>query len=151
MFRCARFAEFDIIDGGEACEQDIARREMDHAMQNNGWHDMDKERGDLVEGVENHAIAPHGDGNGVIAVGEAVGADEKPLGPWECPDGEHGEQVDKIAKVEKKVMVALPVVSEVTNGHEVGELQREPVVEAGGPGTNEIATDEDVEDGGDEG
>ena len=43
-------------------------------------------------------------------------------------------------------MVALPVIPEVANWHEVGDLQCKPVVEAGGPGTDEIATDENVED-----
>lgn len=43
-------------------------------------------------------------------------------------------------------MVALPVIPKVADWHEVSDLQCIPVVEAGGPGTDEIATDKNVED-----
>lgn len=70
---------------------------MYDTMQGHWWHDMNEERGDLIKRVEYHAISPHSNGNSIVPVGEAIGADEKSLGAWESPDAKHGEQVDKIA------------------------------------------------------
>jgi len=101
--------------------------------------------------VEDEAVPPHDDSDRVVAVGEAVGRDEEPFGAWEEPDGQEGEGVDKVAEVGQKIVVAFTMVSVEADRHEIGELHGEPPVEALRHGSHQIAGDEDVEDGGDEG
>ena len=63
---------------------------MNEAVEGYRGHDVDEEAGNFVEGVKDHAVAPHGNGDGVVAVGEAVGADEETFGVGKDPDGEDG-------------------------------------------------------------
>lgn len=63
-----------------------------------------------------------------------------------CPDRKKGEKVDKVAQVGEEVMVALSVVGDVADGHEVCELDSEPVVEVFRTGADQVAGDEDIED-----
>ncbi len=37
-------------------------------MEGYGRHDVDEEAGYFVEGMEDHAVPPHGDRDGVVAV-----------------------------------------------------------------------------------
>ena len=100
--------------------------------------------------MEDHAVPPHGDCHSIVPVSETVGRDEKALGLWKSPDGKHEEEIDEVAEVSKEIVIALLVVGEEPDGHEICELYGEPVVEASRPGTDEVAADEDVEDGGNE-
>src|SRR5450432_1399617 len=92
--------------------------------------------GDFVEAVEDEGVAPHGDCDGVVAVREAVRANEEALGARGCPDGEEAEYVDEVAEVGKEVVVAFAVVGVPSDGHKVAELCREPEVEAIGVGAD---------------
>lgn len=105
----------------------------------------------LIHAVENQGIPPHGDGRRVVSKGQAVGTDEQPFGTRECPDGEHAEQVDKVAQIGQEVVVSLGVVGIPADGHEIRQLCSKPVVEVLWAGTDEITTDKDVEHTRDEG
>lgn len=80
----------DVVDGGEAGGEDVGGGEMDEAVEGYRGHDVDEEAGDFVEGVEDHTVAPHGDRDGVVAVGEAIGADEEAFRVGKEPDGANG-------------------------------------------------------------
>lgn len=95
--------------------------------------------------MEDQRITPHGDGRGVVSKGQTVSTDEQPLRTREGPDRKHAEQVDKIAQIGQEIVVSLGMIGIVADGHEVGQLRGEPVVEELGAGTDEITTDEDVE------
>jgi hypothetical protein len=83
----------------------------------------------LVHGVKHERVPPHDDCDGVVAHGETVGCNEQALRLWKNPDAQDDENVDKVAQVGKKVVVALLVVGEETDGHEVEELHGVPVRE----------------------
>ena len=59
---------------------------MYHAMQYNWWHDVNEERGDFVQRMEDQAVPPHGNCDSIVAVGQAVCGDEQPFRLWKCPD-----------------------------------------------------------------
>lgn len=125
--------------------------EMDHAVQGGAWHDVNKQTSDFIQGMEDERVSPHGNGDSIVSQSEAESADEETLAGREEPDAEDEEEVDKIAEIGEKVMVANLVILVPANGHEVGELQGVPVVEIGGIGADEVAGQENVQDAGDKG
>lgn len=106
---------------------------------------MNEQRGDFVERVKDQAVPPHSNGYRVVAISETVGGDEEAFRMRECPDRKKHEQIDEIAQVGQKVVVAFLVVGDVTDGHEVCELNRKPVVEVFRSRADQVAGDEDVE------
>ncbi len=64
----------------------------------------------LSKRVEDERVAPHDDGDGVVAEGEAEDGGEEALGVGEDPDGEEEEEVDEVAEVGEEVVVAARVV-----------------------------------------
>ena len=101
--------------------------------------------GNLIQRVKDHRVPPHSYGDGIISISKTVGADEQPLRLRGNPDREQREQVDKVAQIRQKVMVAAFVICIISNGHEVAKLSREPYVEVFGMCSYEISGDEDVE------
>ncbi|KAJ8104601.1 hypothetical protein OPT61_g10671 [Boeremia exigua] len=113
----------DVVDGRVVLFLVLGREQMDDAVERHARHDVDEEtvrlarvfvlRGytpdDLVHGVEDERVAPHDDGDGVVAHDQAVGGDEETLRLGEDPDAEDGEDVDKVAQVGQEVVVALLV------------------------------------------
>jgi hypothetical protein len=140
---------------------------MHKAMERNGGHDMDKETNSLVfflmlkgsmyqpnnfvHRVKNKRIPPHGNGDGIIPISQAVCTDEEALGLREHPDAQDTQSVDKIAEVRKEVMVALLVIGIVAERHEVQELGGVPSGEPIRTAADEISRDEDIHSSGDEG
>lgn len=109
----------DRVDGGEADALERLGEQVHDAVEGDRGHDVDEERGDFVQGVEDEAVAPHGDRDGVVAVREAVGADEQPLALGKHPDREHAERVDKVAQIGEEVVVAPFLVRVHSDRHEV--------------------------------
>lgn len=66
-------------DGGKALALLGWVEKMHNAVQCGARHDVDEERGDLVETVEDQGVAPHDNGYGVVAVGQAVDGCEEAL------------------------------------------------------------------------
>ena len=146
----ARRRGLDVIDGGEVRLLVLGRDEVDQAVERNARHDVDEEAGDLVEAVEHHRVPPHGDGNGVVPEGQAECADEQPFGLRKDPDGQHAEEVHKVAQVRQEVVVSAPVVGVEPDGHEVGQLRSIPQVEQLWVAPEEVAADEHVQHAADE-
>lgn len=77
MFRGTSLAELDIVDCWKAVTKDVGRREMNEAVESYGWHDVNEEARNLVQGMEYQGIAPHGDRDRIIAICQAIRANEK--------------------------------------------------------------------------
>jgi len=92
--------------------------------------------------VEDKRVPPHSDCDGVVAKGQAVRADEQAFRVREDPDAQHAEQVDEVAQISKKVVVASLVVRVNADRHEVEQLQRVPVMEPLWMRADEIPGDE---------
>ena len=106
---------------------------------------MNEERRDLVEGVEDKAVAPHDYRDGVIAEGESVGGEEEPLRIGKAPYRQDREEVDEVAKVGEEVVISSFLVFDQPYRHEKQELYREPIVEVLWDSTDQISRDEDVQ------
>ena len=96
--------------------------------------------------MKHHRVPPHSYGNGVISKGKAVGADKQSFRCREGPDSQHAHEVDKVAKIGQEVMVSALLVGVVSNRHEVQELYGVPDVKILGISSDQVATDEDVQD-----
>ena len=88
-------------------------------MGGGGRRERDCLRGHFIQAVEDEAVAPHGDGDGVVAEGETVGGDEEAFRLREEPDAEDHEEVDEVAEVGEEVVEADFVVVVPAHGHEV--------------------------------
>lgn len=95
--------------------------------------------------MEDEGVTPHCDCDCVVAIREAVGADEEAFRAREDPDGEKCEHIDEVAEICQEVVVAAPLVRIEADRHEINELGRVPVVEPLWMAANEVAGDEDVE------
>lgn len=93
---------------------------MDDTVKCGAGHDVDEQTGDLVHGMEDQRVAPHGDGYCVVAQRQTESADEEAFAAGEEPDAQDHEEVDKIAKVGEEVVVAYLVVLVPANRHEIG-------------------------------
>ena len=56
---------------------------MNQAVQSHAGHDVNEYSGDFFQTVEDHQASPHGQTEGIVSKGEAVGANEKSSGPRE--------------------------------------------------------------------
>jgi hypothetical protein len=106
---------------------------------------------DLVEAVEDERVAPHDDGDRIVAERQTVGSDEQSLGRWKDPNAHHEQEIDKVAEVSQEVMISSSVVGDHPYGHEVDELCRVPDVEVLRKPADEVAAKEDVHDAANEG
>jgi hypothetical protein len=104
----------------------------------------------FIHGMKDQRVPPHDDCDGVVPHGQAVGRDEQALRLRKDPDTQNDEDVDKVAQVCEKVVVALLVVGNEADGHKVEELASVPVWEVFGVQADKIAGDEDVHDSSDE-
>lgn len=111
-----------VIDGSRI-------RQMHQAMQDHGRHNVNEQRRDFIQRVEDQRVPPHGNRPGVIPVGKAVGRYHETAGVWEDPDREQEEDIDKVAEIGEEVVVATLVVGVVADWHEVEQLERVPNVD----------------------
>lgn len=149
MFRCRGRGEFDVVDGGEAGEEELGWEEVHDCVEAGAGHYVDEQsatnqyldksllgecasedlRSDFVQAMEDETVPPHRYGYRVVAEGEAVGGDEEAFGVREEPDAEDHEQVDEVAEVGEEVVVADFVVVVPAHGHEVSTKSRVSLVE----------------------
>lgn len=99
----------------------------------------------LVHTVEDHGVAPHGDCSRIVSEGQAEGANKEPFRVGEDPDTQHAEQIDKVAEIGQEVVVALRMVREVADGHEICQLGAKPYIKVLRASTDQVAADEDIE------
>lgn len=69
----------------------------------------------------------------------------------ECPHGKHTEKVNEIAQISQEIVVSAFVIGVVSDGHEIEQLDRVPYVEVIRISTNQVSTNEDIQDSCDEG
>ena len=119
---------------------------MDDAVQSGARHNVNEQRGDLVETMENERVAPHDDGDGIISKSQAVCCREESLRAGKGPQAQGQEQVDEVTKVRQEVVIASSAIKQEADRHEVKKLNSVPDVKVLWPCPNEIATDEDVHD-----
>lgn len=117
---------------------------MDNAMECSAWHDVDEQTGDFIQGMEDQRVSPQNNSDGIVAKSQAVCADEQSLAVGEEPNGKNKEQIDEIAEIGQEVVIADLVIFVPSDGHEVGELGRVPIVEVLGPCADEVARKKDV-------
>jgi hypothetical protein len=123
---------------------------MDQAVQSHAGHDVDKDSGNFVQVVEDHQASPHGYTDCIVSKGQAVGSNKKSSRPREQPDSTHTEDIDNVTKIcQEKVESAL-VVCIIPNRQKVKELRRVPIMEILRVPSNDISTEEDIENTTDE-
>ena len=96
----------------------------------------------FIKRVKDHRVPPHGDRHSIVAIRQAVRADEKALRLGKDPHAEEQEEVDKVAEIREKVVITPLMVRIKANGHKVAQLCGEPVIKVFGMGTNQVAADE---------
>ena len=99
----------------------------------------------LVHTVEDHRVAPHGDRSRIVSESQAESANKEPFRVGEDPNTQHAEQIDKVAEISQEVVVALSMVREVADGHEICQLGAKPYIKVLWASTDQVAADEDIE------
>lgn len=123
---------------------------MNENVERNAGHNVDEETSDFVEAVENHRVPPHGYCDRVVSKCQAVCADEQSFRVWEEPDGAHAQEVDKVAEISQEIMVSSLAVGVIADRHEVEELQRVPPMKILRIATDQVSTDQNVQNSTDE-
>jgi hypothetical protein len=119
---------------------------MDQAVQSHAGHYVDKDSGNFVQVVEDHQASPHGYTDGIVSECQAVGANKKSSRPREQPDSTHTEDVDGVAEVCQEKLETALLKGIITNRHKVKELRRVPIMEILRVPSNDISTEEYIED-----
>ena len=101
--------------------------------------------------MKDHRISPHGDGDGIVSERQTERADKKSLRLGEEPDSAHAQEVDEITEISQEVMITPFLVCIPSNGHEVKELHGVPDMEILRISSDQVSTDEHIQDSTNEG
>lgn len=94
--------------------------------------------------MKHHRVSPHGNRYRIVAICEAVGADEESLRLGGNPDYQQEQQIDKVAEVGQKIMVAPLPISVISDGHEVAQLDGKPEVEKVRIASDQVSADKNI-------
>lgn len=160
MFRRPYWRVFDIVHSGKSLLLLLGGHEMRNAVEGHARHDVNEQADllvlpvfelphvprDLVHGMKYERIPPHCNRNGIVAKGQAKGADEQTLAAWESPNAQREQKIDKVAEVGQEIMVADLTVCKEADRHKVQQLCCVPVVKILRCSPDEVARYQNVED-----